>query len=480
MSSPTDSSTETLARFGAELDFAAIPDDVVHQAERVILDTCCCAIGGYALDGSKKLVHTLQAMGGTPEATIFATGTKAPAALAALVNTQLSNALDLDDNLLYGTHFANTAVLPAFAVAESSHAPGKELVVAVVAAFEVTARIMLSMPSFLSIAPDRKLGWRSPIGHSYNALGAAVGAGRVLGLTPLQMSDAMGLAGYTAPVPTMSKAFTEPRFSDMKYSAFGWLGWAGVLAAALAENGFSGDRRVLDGPDGFWKMMGAADCDVDVLTRDLGSKWWILETSLMPYPAGTWMRNSMLALDRIVERERLAAHEIDKIVVSTMLIKEAGPPVLTEFRSYHDTQVSYPYLLAMRALRIAPNRWHTRDVFEDPLVLELVRKIELTSSRESADVVIAEIESWSERRTTRAPATVEIHARGMVYHESSDYGKGDPFVPETRMSDDELLEKFAVHCRGIIRDHHVARASELLLSIASAENVADVADVMRP
>lgn len=475
------SRTQELAAFAATLDLADIPAEVVHQAERLTLDTCGCAIAGYADDNGKKFAHTLLSLGGVPEATFFGTGVRCPVPIAAFLNTQLSNCRDMDDNLLYHTHFANTSVLPALAVAEKQHASGAAFLASVIAAFEVTARITLSMPGILEVvsAPPQA-NFRLRMGsHAYNAIGAAVGAATVMGLGCDRTANAMGIAGYTSTLPTADKAFSEPRLTDMRYSPYGWLAWSGVLAALLASDGVTGDQRVLDGPEGFWRMRGADRCDFDVLTRDLGTKWWIMDTSFKPYPGGTWMRTSMMVLDRIVRRHDLAPEQIDKIVVHSWMLKSGGVVVQKQPKSALDTQVSYPYLLAMRALRIPPKRWQTEEVYSDPAVHRMMQKISLVHDPEAANVIYAEFEQWH-GRTRKAPARVVVHANGRIYEDRGEYATGDPFDDETRLSDADLAGKFRTYADGVMRSQHIERAIEGLLSISSARDVAEVAAFLRP
>lgn len=474
--------TRTLAKFAAELRADDIPPEVIHQGERLILDTCCCAIAGYALDNGKKFAQTMLAMGGVPEATFFGTGARCPAPVAAFLNTQLANVGDLDDNLLYHTHFANTAVLPAFAIGEKERASGIDLVTSVIAAFEVTSRITLSMPGILrpiSKPPSAKFEWPRPFGGSYNVFGAAAGAGRVMKLDANAMANALGIAGYTATVPTASKAFVEAGFSDMKYTAYGWLAWSGVLAALMAKDGITADQRVLDGPDGFWRMMGAQSCDFEMLTRDLGKKWWILDTSIKPYPAGTWMRNSMMVLERIVRKHDLKPDEIAQVTVHTWLLKESGPAVRKSPESYLDTQVSYPYLLAMIALRMPPNRWHAREVYSDPAVLRMMHKIQLTFDPQAGNVIYEEMQQWH-GRTRKAPARVVVQARGETYEDQTEFATGDPFDDATRLTDDDLADKFRLYAGELIRKEHVERAVDMLLSASKLKDVAEVARFLRP
>jgi len=110
--------TEELARFAAELQYEDIPPEVVHQAERLILDTCCCAISGYVLEQWKALSARAGEFGRCSSGNALPTGHKNGRLPRGLCHSQLANLRDLDDNLLYHSHFANTSVMPALAMAE--------------------------------------------------------------------------------------------------------------------------------------------------------------------------------------------------------------------------------------------------------------------------------------------------------------------------------------------------------------------------
>ena len=469
--------TEELARFAAELQYEDIPADVVHQAERLILDTCCCAISGYVLDSGKLYLHVLESLGGAPQATLFPTGHKTSVATAAFVNSQLANLRDLDDNLLYHSHFANTSVMPALAMAEHLRTNGKQFVTAVITAFEVTARISLCMPAFevTSPPPNIKIEQCEHMSMSYNIFGAAVGCCRLLGLSAQQTANAMGIAGYTAPVPTLTKAMALPRLTMLKYAIYGWQGWGGVVAALLAEQGMTADTGVLDGEHGFWRMTGSEWCDFQILTKGLGSKWWIMDTSIKPYPAGTWMRNPILALDKIIEAHHIKPEEIEQIVAKIWPLwplHKKGPATQERPESYLDTQISYQYLLAVRALGVPPNRWYSKEVYSDPLVKSMIKKIRIEEDPQSTRALYEEIREGREvRHPSKAPATVEVRARGTTFTEHVEYAKGDPFTKETRLSDEEIAEKFRTYTIGLIRSSHVEPAIKALLTISKVSDI---------
>lgn len=475
------SATQELARFAAELRYEDIPSEVAHQAERIILDTCCCAIGGYIVDGGKVYLHVLEGLGGKPESTLFPTGHKTSAAIAAFVNSQLANLLDLDDNLLYHTHFANTCVMPAIAMAERQGASGKELITAVVGAYEVTSRITLSLPGLgkiVSPPPKLKIEWPDPFGHSYNIFGATIGSCSLLHLSAEQTANAMGMAGISASVPGSTKIDSLPRLT-MSKANYGWLGWSGVVAALLADQGMTADTTILDGEHGFWKMVGAEYCDFALLTKGLGSKWWIMDTTMKPYPAGTWMRQAMMATDKIIEAYNIEPEEIELIVAKLRPLRDSGIFFQDAPASYLDTQVSYPYLIAMRALRIPPNRWHSKDVYSDPIVREMVRRVRIEPDPSAIEAFYEEIKEGREvRRATKAPTTVEVHARGTIYSKHLDYAKGDPFTEETKITDEELADKFRTHTYDLLRSSHVEAAIKALLNISEVPDVRTVTPLL--
>ena len=74
------SATETLARFSAGLRFEDLPLEVVHELKRLLLDTVACGLGGLGLDKGSMALDLAVASGGNPEATVYGTTAKLPAA----------------------------------------------------------------------------------------------------------------------------------------------------------------------------------------------------------------------------------------------------------------------------------------------------------------------------------------------------------------------------------------------------------------
>jgi 2-methylcitrate dehydratase PrpD len=235
----TKNITETLAKFSSGLKFEDLPDEVVHEAKRGLLDSIGCAIGATDLEKGSFAIKLINSMGGQQESTVLGTKYKVPAPNAAFANGELMHALDYTALLPPG-HSAPYVDPSPLAIAEARKSSGKSLILATVLGHEIATRIGVSLGGF-----RLKNGQLARVfGMSYNIFGAAAGAGRIIGLDEDRMADALGLAGYFAPIPSHQKFLFTSRNGMQKYGPSGWIAQGGLTASLLAEMGERGDREV--------------------------------------------------------------------------------------------------------------------------------------------------------------------------------------------------------------------------------------------
>ncbi|MDD5095082.1 MAG: MmgE/PrpD family protein [Dehalococcoidia bacterium] len=330
-----DSYAQRLSDFVEGTEFEDLPVEVVDYTKRIILDTLGCAIGGYTLNRSKLIVDVARELGGKPESSILVTGDRVSSSAAAFANADMANALDADDTFLNYTHFANVVLADALAVAERVGANGKDLILAVALGFDVAARISLSL-TFAELAengPRLKIG--QVTGMGYITIGGAVAAGKLLALDRFKMADAIGIAGSICPSPAVGKLGRSPRWTSQKYAPYMIMGLSGTLAALLAAKGYHGDRTILDGDVGFWRFQGATSCASEFMANDLGSKWWILETSVKPYPNCRYTHPGLDIFLSLMEEQQLNSANIESVTVSVnpVLWIRAGVFICTRSRS---------------------------------------------------------------------------------------------------------------------------------------------------
>src|SRR5690606_38827476 len=148
-----------------------------------------------------------------------------------------------DENLTGIGHPGSSLIPPVLAIAEARGLSGKELVTAVVAGYEVGNRIGLS------IQPSQQRSHEVWFVGTWQALSAVAASAKALALSFQQTLNAYGIAGATAPLPNTQKwgwPIYERPIHWVKEPT-GWPAWSGVLGALLAEEGFLGNRYILDG-----------------------------------------------------------------------------------------------------------------------------------------------------------------------------------------------------------------------------------------
>ena len=234
--------TIALAEFLSRSNYGDFPNEVVQHAKRIFLDFIGVSLSGSRMDNSRIITEVVKEWGGLPEATIIGYPFKLPAPSAGLVNGAIGHAVQMDDTEWITVAHLGTEVIPAaLAVAERrGEVNGEALIKAIVLGFEGAIRIGAS------INPSHHLRGFSPNG-TLGVFGAAIAAGSILNLDPYQMADAIGSAA-------MQSSGLEEFCYDGSMSAIlntGHATQAGIIAALLAERGFTGSRTILEGKSGF-------------------------------------------------------------------------------------------------------------------------------------------------------------------------------------------------------------------------------------
>src|SRR5688572_1110929 len=133
---------ERLAEFAIGLKFEDLPAPVVHEVKRRVIDSLGCALGAWQTEpcvGARRVASTFSAERG---ATLLGTAHRAPVDWAAFANGCLVRYLDYNDTYLSKEPAHPSDNIPAaLAVAESEGSDGRELILAIVLAYEVQCRL---------------------------------------------------------------------------------------------------------------------------------------------------------------------------------------------------------------------------------------------------------------------------------------------------------------------------------------------------
>ena len=218
-----------------------LSERVLERTRHAVLDWVGVTISGAQQPSSQAAIRALSAEGGPAVAQVPGTRHRLTARQAALVTGVASHSQDFDDMGML-MHPSVVALPPVFALAEEIDADGPSTVQAILQAYE-TLKILMAAVTDHSYAR----GFHCT--GTFGALGAAVGAGRLLKLDPLRMQYALGIAG-------MQASGLRAGFGTMcKHLNSGNAAAAGVLSGRLAEAGFTGPTDVVEHPQGFANAM---------------------------------------------------------------------------------------------------------------------------------------------------------------------------------------------------------------------------------
>lgn len=262
--------TEELAQFVSGMTFDSLPPEAVAASKGSLLDWLGCALGGSKEPLARLAGDALRPLGGAEQASVIGGGYRTSILNAALLNGIAGNALDFDDMHIGLFGHPSAPVAPAaLAMAEWRRSSGKALITAYVAGIEVECRLGNA------VNPAHYYhGWHATgtLGH----FGAAAAAAKLLDLGEERTLYALGLAGAQAAGIRQSLGTMARPLHSGKAAA------NGLLAALLAERGFTAPASVIEGLDGFCQTF-APEWRPEVVTEGLGKTFEIEKVLLKRY-----------------------------------------------------------------------------------------------------------------------------------------------------------------------------------------------------
>jgi 2-methylcitrate dehydratase PrpD len=448
--------TRRLAETLAACRWTDLPENVVLEAKRAVLDWLGSALAGAGEPSARMVQRVVARMGASSEATVFGAG-RASAGAAALANGAASHILELDDVHRGSTLHAGAPVIPAaLAVAEREHADGRAFLLAVVVGYEAAIRIGEA------VNPSHYRFWH-PTGTA-GTFGAAAAAGSLLKLDRTRMLDALGTAGTQA--AGLWEFIADGAMSKPLHPAKA--AFNGILAADLAREGFTGATGILEGDRGFFRAMSAA-YDPTRVTDGLGSRWKILENC---YKLHSCCAHTHTAVDTALALRMqaqwpgpAALGKISEIHIETYgpgyaIVNEANP------RSPYQAQFSIAYCVAAALAegrvgleQFAPERFAASA--GDGAIAGLLQRTRVTVEE---DLTARYPQAW--------PARVSVTLDGgAVLRGAADYPRGNPENPVTTA---ELERKFAALVAPRLGQTAAERALEAVRDLETRKDMADV------
>lgn len=428
------SGNSAVARFIKELQWEDIPREVQEHVKYCALDVLGAIIAGSATRIGQIISEHAETQWQGREATILLMGKKASISGAALANSFMANALDIDDGYRNVKGHPGGVVFPAtLAAAEKLGVTGKEFLTALVIGYEVAIRAGLAWHDYH--AEYHGSG-------SWGALGAAAGAARMLSLSEEQIAHALGTAEYHAPIVPMMRCIDYPA---MTKDGIGWGSMVGAASALLAGRGFTAIHSLL----GIEKYQALVD--------SLGKKYELLNLYFKPYSCCRWAQPAVSGALQLRDKYGFRPEDIERVKVFTFAAATRlgiTKPGDTEQAQY---SMAYPIAAALVDGEVGPGQV-LEDKLANPAILKILKKVEVSFAEE-----------LEREFPARCLCDVEIVLNGgKSYRSGPVIALGDPDNP---LSLRELKEKFRWLAGYVLEPDRVDKLTQKLMNLEHEQNI---------
>ncbi|MDD3715498.1 MAG: MmgE/PrpD family protein [Candidatus Marinimicrobia bacterium] len=414
-----------IAEFAVALRYEDLPENVRYEIKRYLYDSFGCALGSMHTRDVNAIHDIYSEMGGREEATVIGFRTRMPAVNAAFVNALMIRSLDFNDIYWKQDPSHPSDIIPAaLAMGERVGASMKTVMTAIVLAYEFEQRMCeFARPGV------RERKWHHA---TLTQFVSPLVAGKVLGLNADQMVNAVGISAchnHTIGCPTAGK------LTMMKNTVDPMATQSGVLAALMAQKGYTGTEAIFEGKEGLMDVFGP-DWDTGALLGDLGKSFKILECSMKAFPTEALTHTHISAAIKIVSENDIDYRDIASVTITT--IARACDILFDPHKYRPDSREtadhSLPYCIACALVdrKVTTQSFDDERIY-DPRIREVIDKIHGEASEEFEKMFPA-----------KQPSRVRIRLKnGKEYSVYLEYPKGDPREP---MTEADLDAKVSALC----------------------------------
>jgi 2-methylcitrate dehydratase len=450
--------TAVMARWAAELKYEDIDEHAVHEARRYLLDSLGCAFGGYRQEDTAHALEVLDEIAGVGPATVLGSGKKADVVSATLANALMVRVMDYNDIYWQQDPSHPSDIIPAaIACSERQGGDGKELIVGIVLGHEFEMR--LCEAAFPGI---RERGWHHA---TLTAFVSPIVAGRMLQLPWDKIQHAIGIsASHHATLG----AVTAGKLTMMKNTVDPMATQAGVMAALLAEKGYSGPEHVIDGKEGLTHCLGP-EWKLEVLSEGLGETWRIERCGMKAFPTEALTHAPISAVLQLVQEHDLQPEQIEKVHIRS-LARAAdilADPSKYDPRTKETADHSLPYVIAAALVdrQVTPAQFEMERIM-DPRIREQLDKVEVVADPE-IEAVFPKLQ--------RVVVSIRT-GDGRELEAQLDYPKGDPRNP---LTDKEVEEKFDALAAPVLSEKKRKRVKGAVWGLEKLDSITKLMDLCR-
>jgi len=396
--------TGRLARYMAAAAATALPPEVALATKHRILDTIAAVVSGARLKPGEDAYRYMESLGGTPQASVFASGLRTNAVNAALANAMFAHADETDDfEPVTKAHPGSSVVPAALAMGEKNGSSGESVIRAVALGYDLGCRLLMALGADHVRATHRSAEGTS---STFCALG---GAAPLAGLDEQRMRYAISYAAQQ-----VSGLWSWVKDKDHVEKAFDFSGMGarnGVMAVTMVESGMTGVHDVLDGRHNLFLAL-STQSNPEVMVEGLGSRFYVTESAIKTFSVGYPNQSPLDAMLHLRRTHGLTADNVQSILVK--LPTDAIGIVATSAMP----DVCCPHLVSVALLKgeVSFHDSHDVELMDDAAVLAIRGRVQVVGDSALMDPdaprgAIVEVETTDGRKlshhTRFAPGTKE-------------------------------------------------------------------------
>lgn len=337
--------SQIMSDFVLSAKYENIPDEILEKGKLCLLDMLGVMAAAWSEESSKILNEIYDKRSGIEESSVLVNGNKMSAMDAALINGAMAHSLELEDHHNHKrslNHPGVTSIPAALAIAEREHKSGKDLLLSIILGYEIGSKISRAIKiGHLNL----EKGF-----HESSVCGpfsAATVTGKLLNLTVNELANAYGICGSLA---SGSMEF-KTNEAWTKRLQVGNANRNGILAAELAQKGFTGPISVFEGKHGFFNSYcGKGNYDLTNWLDDLGTDWEIQYIQFKPFGCAGVLHSAVTAAQKLREEKNIRPENIKniKVYTSKKIKEEYASPIDKKVRPSNmvGAQFSLQYCVA--------------------------------------------------------------------------------------------------------------------------------------
>ncbi len=450
--------TYKMARFTRDLKYEDLSPETIDLTKRFLLDSIGCAYGGSKTEDVKIMLDLYSDMAGKAEATVLNSSQKLPMVNAGLLNSLMIRALDYNDIYWEQDPSHPSDIIPAaLSPAEVLHKSGKDVIVAIVLAYEWEQRLCeFAFPGV------RETKWHHA---TLTQIASPLVTGKILDLSEEQLVHAIGisachnltLGAVTAGKLTMMKNTVDPLSTQ-----------AGILAALLAQKGYEGPEHVIDGKEGLVDTFVNNKFDLNIITDGLGDSFRITKCSMKAFPTEALTHSPMSAVIKIMKSNNIDKKDVEQVTIRTVARAAdiLSDPSKYDPRTRETADHSLPFCIAATIVdgTVTPESFKEEKIM-DPELRSYLNKIKVVADPD-----------YEKTFPELKKAGVEIKTTdGNSFEIEVDYPLGDYREP---MDDDTLYAKFDSMVTPETGKEKRDKIVDAILNLEKLEDISDFTNLL--